>query len=105
MTVEQRFLTCAVTALLRFKLGSRPINSLAAMALGRFICGTGGVAMSDLYWLSRAQMRRIEPYFFRCRTGTACRWPQDTQRDGLCDQERTSLARRAEGVWEAMLGD
>jgi putative transposase len=23
----------------------------------------GGVAMSDLFWLSKAQMRRIEPYF------------------------------------------
>jgi len=23
----------------------------------------GGVAMSDLIWLSEAQMRRIEPYF------------------------------------------
>jgi hypothetical protein len=23
----------------------------------------GGVAMSDLVWLSEAQMRRIEPYF------------------------------------------
>jgi hypothetical protein len=23
----------------------------------------GGVVMSDLFWLSKAQMRRIEPYF------------------------------------------
>jgi putative transposase len=23
----------------------------------------GGASMSDLFWLSRAQMRRIEPYF------------------------------------------
>jgi hypothetical protein len=23
----------------------------------------GGVAMSDLIWLSEAQMRRVEPYF------------------------------------------
>jgi putative transposase len=27
------------------------------------VAARGGVAMSDLIWLSEAQMRRIEPYF------------------------------------------
>jgi len=49
---------------LRIDLGSGPIKSLAETAIG---CFNGGVEealpMSDLIWLSEAQVRRIEPHF------------------------------------------
>ena len=49
---------------LRRHLGSGPIKSLALEAMGWFNIGTKEVLpMSELWLLSEAQMRRIEPYF------------------------------------------
>jgi len=44
-------------------LGSGPINFLRIGGLIDSLMAPGGASMSDLIWLSRAQMRRIEPYF------------------------------------------
>ena len=39
------------------------LNHLQWMRLIDSMAAQGGAAMSDLIWLSEAQMRRIEPYF------------------------------------------
>ena len=57
--------------------------------------------MTDLFLLSEAQMRRIERYFPLFTRDCAGERPADRERDCVCDQERTSLARRAAGVWAA----
>ena len=57
--------------------------------------------MADLFLLSEAQMRWIERYFPRSHGDGAGGRPADRQRDCVCDQERTSLARRAARLWPA----
>ena len=47
------------------ELGSGPIKVLAERWIGLFIGEEGGFAVTDLFLLSQAQMRRIERYFPR----------------------------------------
>ena len=54
--------------------------------------------MADLLLLSRAQMRRIERHFPRSHGVARVDDPADRERDRVCDQERTALARRTSRI-------
>ena len=65
----QRFLRLQVVTMISLRLvtlsclGSGPIKWIPNGRIIWFYSDAGGVAMTDLIWLSEAQMRRIEPYF------------------------------------------
>jgi hypothetical protein len=54
--------------------------------------------MSDQFWLTKARLKRIEPFFPRT-SGIPRGRPACGQRDSPCDLEWSAMAGCARGLW------